>query len=280
MKKTLFILFLIFSISLFAEEEKKDSVAQQTWLPAGIAGLNLSQIALDNWSQGGEDALAFTLYGNFGLDYFDNPWSFTNKLKLAFGRTKLGSQDYRTTDNEIFLEDLLTYNAGWFAEPYISNTFRTVIADGFDYSGETPVHIASFFDPGYLMQAIGMAYKVSPNFTTRLGLGFQETFTNDFRHYTDPENLVDKFKFETGLESVTNANFTLDDNLLFTSELRLFSAFDELDVWDVRFDNTITAQVTKLVNVNLNVLLIYDKSQTFKTQIKEALQIGITYNLF
>ncbi|MCB9250402.1 MAG: DUF3078 domain-containing protein [Ignavibacteriales bacterium] len=71
-----------------------------------MAGLNLSQIALDNWSQGGEDALAFTLYGNFGLDYFDNPWSFTNKLKLAFGRTKLGSQDYRTTDNEIFLEDL------------------------------------------------------------------------------------------------------------------------------------------------------------------------------
>ncbi len=53
-----------------------------------------------------------------------------------------------------------------------------------------------------------------------------------------------------------------------------------LDVWDVRWDNLFVAQVTKLINVNLNVLLVYDADQTLKTQIKEALQIGITYNLF
>jgi len=274
---------IICSISLFAEDAKKDSVAQKTWLPLGVAGINLSQISLDNWTQGGEDALAFSLYGNFGLDYFDKPWSFTNKLKLAFGKTKLGSDDYKTTDNEIFLEDLLTYNAGWFAEPYFANTFRTVIANGYDYSGDSPIQTASFFDPGYLMQSIGMAYKISDNFTTRLGFGFQETFTSKFNGYSDDVETLDeieKFRFETGIESVTSANFKLDDNLFYTGELRLFGAFDAMDIWDVRFDNILTAQVTKLVNVNFNVLLIYDEDQIKRTQMKEALQIGIAYALF
>jgi len=111
-------------------------------------------------------------------------------------------------------------------------------------------------------------------------VGFQETVTNEFRHYTDPDNLEDTFKFETGIESVSNLNLTLDDNLLFTSELRLFGTFNALDVWDVRWDNILTAQVTKLVNVNLNVLLVYDVDQIAKTQLKEALQIGITYAIF
>ncbi len=91
---------------------------------------------------------------------------------------------------------------------------------------------------------------------------------------------VEKFKFDTGVESVTSANFKLDDNLLYTSELRLFGTFNALDVWDVRWDNVITAQISKLVNVNLNVLLIYDEDQVKRTQLKEALQIGLTYALF
>ncbi len=117
MKFNLLILLLISSTLLFSEDAKKDSVVQKTWLPVGVAGLNISQIALENWSQGGEDALAFTLFGNFGLDYFDNPWSFTNKLKLAFGRTKIGSDDFRTTDNEIFLRRPFNIQCGLVCRP-------------------------------------------------------------------------------------------------------------------------------------------------------------------
>lgn len=281
MKQSLAVLLLFFTIaiSIFAQDDPPPP-PQKTWLPTGILGLNLSQIALENWTSGGEDALAFTLYTNMGLNYFSNPWSFTNKLKMAYGRTKLGSDDFRTTDNELFLENLLTYDAGWFANPYFSNTVRTAIVKGFDYSGDVAVPISNFFDPGYINQSIGLAYKVSESFSTRLGMGFQETFSNEHKKFTDPENLIETFKFDTGIESVSNLNLKLDDDLLFSSELRLFSVFDQLDVWDVRWDNLFVAQVTKLINVNLNVLLVYDADQTLKTQIKEALQIGITYNLF
>lgn len=283
MKKIIFFYLLIFSISMFAQDDPPPP-PQNTWLPNGVAGLNLSQLALENWTQGGEDALAFTIYSHLGLDYYSDPWSFTNKLKLSFGRTKLGSDDFRTTENEFFLENLLTYDVGWFANPYFSNTVRTTLTKGYDYSNDDKVQIADLFDPGYINQGLGLAYKASENFSTRLGVGFQETIADKFaaQYSDDPdtEDEIETFKFDTGIESVSNLNLKLDDDLLYTSELRLFGTFDAMDVWDVRWDNILTAQVTKLVNVNLNVLLIYDADQTLRTQLKEALQIGITYNLF
>ncbi|PID59609.1 MAG: hypothetical protein CR986_04910 [Ignavibacteriae bacterium] len=282
MKKLFFLLFFVTFLSITAQEEK--APPQKTWLPVGFAGLNISQLALENWTQGGEDALAFMAYTNFGLDYFSNPWAFTNKLKLAYGQTKLGSKDFRTTDNEIFLENLLTYNAGWFAQPYFSNTVRTVLTKGYTYKDDIETHVSNFFDPGYINQSIGLSYKASESFSTRLGLGFQETIASEFASkYTDDSETtgkLEKFKFDTGIESVSNLNLKLDDDLLYTSELRLFGTFDALDVWDVRWDNIVTAQITKLINVNLNILLIYDVDQTKKTQLKEGLQIGITYTLF
>jgi hypothetical protein len=53
-----------------------------------------------------------------------------------------------------------------------------------------------------------------------------------------------------------------------------------MTVWDVRWDNTITAKINDYFNVNVNVLLIYDVDETLRTQLKEALQLGISYSLF
>ena len=283
--KTLLIVLLFISITLSAaDKDKKKEVPQKTWIPAGVAGLNISQISLSNWTQGGEDALAFVAYGNFGLNYFDKPWGFVNTLKMAVGKTKLGSQDYRTSDNEIFMENLVSYEAGWFAKPFFSNTFRSVILPGYDYpDAAAPIQKSAFFDPGYLMQSFGLVYEASKSFSTRLGFGMQETFASKFApQYSDDKDTpeLEKFKFEAGVESVTKALFKLDDNLAYGTELRLFSAFNALDVWDVRWDNTITAQINKYVNVNLNVLVVHDIDQTRRTQIKEALQIGLTYVIF
>lgn len=282
--RLLIILITFLAVSpIISQNDAPPPPPQKTWLPSGVAGLNLSQIALENWTSGGEDALAFTLYTNMGLNYYSDPWSFTNKLKVAYGRTKLGTNDFRTTDNELFLENLLTYDTGWFANPYFSNTLRTVITKGFEYKDDGNVQISDFFDPGYLQQSIGLHYKSGDVFSTRFGVGVKETFTNKFTSFSDdPETTdeIESFKLEEGIESVTNLKLKMDENLLYTSELSLFGNFNQLDVWDVRWDNILTAQVTKLVNVNLNIMLIYDADQTLRTQLKEALQIGITYNLF
>ncbi len=250
---------------------------------SGIAGANASQISFTNWSQGGENSLTWSVFGDFGLKYVNDSLVVINNLKLSYGKTKAGNETYKTNNNEIYLETVLLYRRGWQINPYFSNTVRTVITKGYDYSKETALPISNFFDPGYVTQSIGFSYNKIKGFSTRLGIAGQEIFTNIYRNYSDkPETTtkIESFKFETGLESVSEGKFNIQENLLFTSKLRLFTRFEHIDVWDVRWDNTITAKISSLFNVNLNVLMIYEKAQTAKTQLKEALQLGITYTLF
>jgi len=186
------------------------------------------------------------------------------------------------THLEFYLESILSYSFGWALDPYFSNTVRTVISKGFNYKKVPAEQTSQFFDPGYITQSIGFLYNKLPNVTTRLGVAFQETITSKFPFYSDDPKTtkLEKFKFDTGVESVTEALYNIEENVHFGSKLRLFSRFNELDVWDVRWDNIITAQISKYFNVNFNVLLIYEKKQSPKTQLKEALQLGITYTLF
>jgi len=274
----IFIILLFLIQSNFAQE---DSVKLYTWTPLAVVGLNLSQVSLSNWTQGGENAVAVSFLGTGGLKYLTESWRFTNELKLAYGRTKLGSQDFRTTDNELYLESVLAYNIGWAVNPYVSNIIRTAVANGYKYEDDTTYSIAGFFDPGYVTQSVGFTYDKLDNFTTRLGFAVQETFTNKYNQYADDPSTaeIEKTKVETGLESVTTAQFNLQDNLLYKSNLRLFTRFESMDVWDVRWDNAFVAKINDYLNVNLAVLLIYQKDQSLKTQVKEALQLGITYTL-
>lgn len=274
------VLFLLISGISFAQE--KDTTLYK-WNPSLMTGLNVSQIAFSNWTQGGENSITWTATGDFGLKYKTETWYFKNQLKAAYGRTKQGGNDFITNDNELFMESVISYHIfGWQVDPYFSNTVRTQLTKGFDYSTTPETQIADFFDPGYITQSLGFTYDKLENIQTRLGIAFQEVITSNYTKYSDdPETLneIEKFKFETGIESVTDANFTLDENLLLKSKLRLFSRFESMDVWDVRWDNTITAKVNSWLNVNFAYLLIYQKDQSPTTQMKQALQLGIVYTI-
>lgn len=272
---------IIFFVSVTILFSNQDSVKSK-WDYKGVTGLSINQVALSNWTQGGDNAIAWTLQGNFGANYTGEKWTFRNDLKLSFGMTKLGSDEFKTNDNEIYNETVLSYLIGFKLNPFFSNSIRTVISKGYDYKKKDRPQIAEFFDPGYIVQSLGYEYMPVKNFSTRLGIAIQEVFTNKFTYYTDdpktPE--VEKFKLETGVESVSEANYLIMENINLNSKLRLFSRYKSLDVWDVRWDNTINAKVNKLISVNFNVLLVYQLDQSVKTQLKEALQISITYSLF
>jgi len=284
MRKITFILLILFAAQIvFAQgesEEKKDTL----WTPKGVAGVNLSQVSFSNWSQGGENSLAYTFFTLFGLDYIGDPWKWKNSLKFAYGRTKFGNQGYRTNDNEIFFESTLIHNVGWAVSPYAGITARTPVSKGFNYEVTPEVQIVDFLDPFNLTEAIGFVYDQIPNFSTRLGVGMKQTWADQFAatYSDDPETLneIEKFRNETGIESVTEYTLDFLENMNFYTYLRLFGRFEDMSVWDVRWDNLITAKVNDYVSVSLNVLVIYDVNETLKTQLKEALQLGISYTLF
>ncbi len=278
-RKILTLLLILSFNSIFSKPP--DSIYYK-WLPSFDTGLNISQISFKNWVKGGENSLTWTLTGNFNLNYKSDTWMLKNQVKAAFGRTKIGSQKFRTNDNELYVESVLSYNVGWKVDPYFSNTLRTQITEGFNYDKEPKQKIADFFDPGYISQSIGFNYDKTKIFKIRLGIALQQTFTNRFRQYSDDKstsNRIEAFKLETGMESVSSSEFTIDTNLKMQSKLRLFTRFEHIDVWDIRWDNNIIAKINSWLNVNFNFLLIYEKNQSLKTQMKQALQVGIVYNV-
>jgi len=283
MRRLFLLLFVIITFNNYAQEIP-DSLLKDGWNMSGVVGLNLSQTAFSNWAQGGTNALAFSVYTNLGAVYLDAPWKWKNRLNAIFGRTKLEDVGYRTTENDIYFESVGSRDIGWAVDPYIAVTFRSALTKGYDYKVDPAVQIVDFFDPGYLTEAIGFTYDKNKIITTRLGIAFQQTFANKFAaFYTDdPEtpNEIEDFKFETGIESVTEVKYEFLPNMTYYSFLRLFTRFDALDVWDVRWDNIVTAKVNDYINVNFNVSVVHEISQTRKTQLRESLQLGFSYAIF
>jgi hypothetical protein len=249
------------------------------WIPSFVVSAGINQIAFTNWVKGGDNSIAWTFLGDFHYDLTGDVWSFKNSIKATYGRAKIGSATYKTTDNDLYIEDVVIYNMGWAVSPFLSNSIRSSVARGYNYQVTPAIETANFFDPGYVTQTIGFTYDKYSNVVTRLGLGFQEIFANTHKEYTDPANKQKDFRFETGIESVTDVNYKLDTNILLQSKIRFFSQFKSLDVWDVRLDNIISAQITKIIAVNFTYLVVYEKAQSPLTQVKEGLRIGITYRL-
>ena len=282
MKKLFVVLFSVLTLSTFAQDVP-DSLLKDGWNMTGVVGLNLSQTAFSNWAQGGTNALAFAVYSNLGGIYYSFPWKWKNRLSVIYGRTSLQDLGYRTTENDIYFESVGSRNIGWPVDPYLAVTFRSSVTKGYDYKVDPAVQIVDFFDPGYLTEAIGFTYDHSKIITSRIGIAFQQTFADKFAliYTDDPETAeLEKFKFETGIESVTELKYEFLPNMNYYSFLRLFTRFDALDVWDVRWDNIITAKVNDYINVNFAVTVLHDIKQTRKTQLREALQLGFSYSIF
>ena len=59
----------------------------------------------------------------------------------------------------------------------------------------------------------------------------------------------------------------------------MFSNVKTLNEIDVNWNTLISAKITKLIAVNFNVKLIYDRDVSVKRQLKQALTVGLTYTL-
>ena len=80
---------LLLSISIVTLAQDTSGVKKDTlWTPRGVVGINLSQVAFDNWSQGGQNSLSFTFFSLLGIDYLGDPWKWRNSLKFSYGGPK------------------------------------------------------------------------------------------------------------------------------------------------------------------------------------------------
>ena len=276
------LLGLAVAVAAWGQGEVAEEEAPTGWEHHLVSGLTLTQISLSNWQQGGEEAVAWTTTLD-GKSAFARPsllWDTT--YKLAFGQTKLGDQQLRKTDDRIDLESVLTLDKGLLVDPYVAGTFKTQFAEGYEYPEDANrVAVSSVFDPAYFTQSAGLGYRPIDEVRTRLGVALRETVTDEFNAYADDPDTpeIETTQTEGGIESVTDIEWQLRDNVRLSSKLEVFTAFADLADLIIRDDTTIAVKVTEWVSVKFNVLVVRDEQVVDKTQVKQTIAVGLNYDL-
>ena len=265
------------SLAQEAEEQKPES----SWQKELVGNLNFTQTAFDNWAQGGEDTLAWQLNVNGKAVKGEEKYKWDNTGKISYGMAKLADLESRKSIDEIKLESVFTYLLGSYVNPYVAASGETQFAAGYEYPDGSKVEVSNLLDPGYFSQSAGVGYEPIKEFKTRLGFALHETITSDHPvPYSDDPDTTDEeetTKIEAGVESVTDFSKKLIGGILLTSKLELFSNLKGLDEIDVKWDNIFSAKISKYIDVNFNVKLLYDDTVSDKRQIKQSLAVGLTY---
>jgi hypothetical protein len=278
MSKLCFIALSLIAVNLYAQEKAPAPPPEYGWKHGLVAGLTLTQVAFTDWAAGGENSLSYTITadGKSVDDLEKTNWITT--YKFAFGQTRLGDQGLRKTDDVIDLSTVLTYKVGEYVNPYAAATMKTQFAKGFEYSSTGARNqVSAFFDPAYLTQSVGAGYQPTKEIKTRIGVALREVITSQFNQYTDDPattNEVEKTTVDGGIESVTNVDWQIAENILFTSQFKM------LDEVVVRNNSQITAKVNKYVTTILSLQLINEKRVSPRTQVKESIALGLSYTLF
>jgi hypothetical protein len=272
-----FIGILLLPFSLSGQEEE---APEYGWKNQVVGSLNLTQAQFDNWSQGGENTLAWQLNfnGSSVLDQERSNWSTTGKV--SYGQAKIGDLEARKSADEFRVESVYLYKLGDYVNPYVSGLLQTQITTGYQYIEDERIPVSNFFDPGYITLSAGVSYEPVPYLKTRLGAATKTTITREYAVALtdDPDtDRIEKTDTEFGALSVTELRKPLSENILLTSKLDLFSNLESLKQVDVRWDTILSAKISRYVDVNLNVELFYDSNISPKRQLKQLLALGLSY---
>jgi hypothetical protein len=212
---------------------------------------------------------------------------------MAFGMVNTTSLGQRKSDDRIDFVSKYGYDLGkkWYLSSLVN--FRSQFAKGYAYpTDSTKVLTSNFTSPAYVLLSIGMDYKPDDNFslflspiTSRWVIVSNDSLAAVGAFGVDSGQHV---KMELGAYASVNWAKTLTPTTTYKTKLDLFSNYrhDPLNV-DIFWTNVFAVKVSKLINMNLSVDLIYDndvptvkadgKAGGATAQIKELLGVGFVY---
>ncbi|MBN2184728.1 MAG: DUF3078 domain-containing protein [Candidatus Krumholzibacteriota bacterium] len=274
-------LILGFLSSCLSAQEESAKEPEYGWQKEMVGGANLTQTSFDNWAQGGENSLAWQFFLNFKFVNDQEKTNWANSGKFGYGSTKTGDEDQRKSIDEIKLESVFTYKLNLHVNPYAAVNGETQFAAGYNYDTEPKTQISAFMDPGYFRESVGLGYKPNDIVATRLGAAMKQTITSDYPvpYADDPDtDGIEKTKNEIGAELVTDVNWKISENSLFTSKLELFSTLEAFNETDLNWDNVFTTKISKYLNVNFNFRIFYDRDISKRRQIYQSVALGLSYS--
>ncbi len=266
------------------------------WYPSLESGLNFSQSAYsDNWAGGDRGSIVWTFITNGTLEnQLSHKMNWNSTLKLAYGQThqqrSVGAQrkweSPKKSTDLVDLESTLRFTLDRWVDPFLTFRFETQFQDGSDNSGRSLA-----FNPLTFKETGGVARKFieeeERSLLGRLGFSLRHNRRRLFLS-SDPNDDATQVATELdgGAQWITDYKAKIfDDRVAWTSRLDLYKpffysgkeAFDSVskeeyeaagigvDVanytlgGEVTWENIFSAQLTKILSVNLYTLWVYDK---------------------
>lgn len=291
MKKTLLIIALFTSIATgFAQvTDAESSLKTKTtdtiegWKKGGTVGLNFAQSSFSDWVGGGQNSIAVNGLLSVFAHYQKGPHRWENYLDLGYGTNKIGdSKTWFKTDDKIDFTSKYGRKAAEYIYWAALLNFKTQMAPGFS-SPEDPTVISNLFAPAYLIGAIGLDYVPNEHFTA-----FVAPFTSKSTFVT-VKSLSDAGAFGVEPGKTFRSEFggylrmfytrNLMKNIGFQTKLDLFSNYlEEPQNIDVSWEVLLSMKVNQYISTTLSTHLLYDHDIIQKTQFKQVLAVGFSYN--
>jgi hypothetical protein len=216
------------------------------WKKFVTIGINANQASFSsNWKGGGVNSVAISGNFNFLAQYNKNVTSYTSNLVLQYGKSKNKDQAARKNLDRIFWE----------------NKVNWLISKKWSFYGSV------VFESQYYRLAIGTG-------TARQTIVLDDSVFKRNSYGIKPGR---KAKNDLAFQITSNFDKQIAKNLWFVNRFNMFIPYNNLRKVDYRMDATLTAQVNKMVRVQINSVVLYDDDQDKKIQFNESLSLGIVY---
>jgi len=289
MKRCIWLILLLFVFICGINAQESDTSAVKHWKFGTVFNASLSQTALSNWAGGGENSLALSGLSNSTANYQKDKISWENSFEFAYGIIKQGDASAEKSDDKIEISSKL----GREIKTHLNLTgdveFRSQFSPGYEKftdpvtNVEKEILVSEFLAPGYVTSTIGLEYKPGEEFFVLVSTLTGKTtivLNNDLSDAgAFGVKAGEKIRNELGSYLKSMVKVPLMENITFQTKLSLFSAYKNPDKVDVSWETLLLLQVNKYITTNFNTHLIYDEDVTTKTQFKEVLSVGVTFEL-
>lgn len=265
------------------------SVATDTtkhyWKVKGNTSVGFSQMALSNWTAGGENSYALNAMLNFNATHSRNRHIWENNLLMEYGMQQTESQGVKKLNDQIIANSKYSYRASgnWYYTA--RGGIQTQFAKGYDYDKKPKKFTSEWFAPAYLLASAGMEYYnksktltviISP--ATAKWTFVNNSYLSSIGSFGVPAG--DKSKLEFGAAIIAQYKKTdILKNVSLETNLSLFSNYkDKPQNIDVNWQVLLFLKVNKFLATSISTQLVYDDNVLGKVQFKEILAVGLSYS--
>ncbi len=264
-----------------------------SWKTKGTITLTLTQVALKNWSAGGQNTVGVAGLLNWRSLYTGRHDRWETTLDVGYGLTKLANLPFRKSDDRFILISTYGRRLPDSAFSYaVQLDARTQLSDGYQYpTDSTETLISSLFAPATMNLGLGGTYAPTDGVSiTLMAATGRAVFVLD-RRLQNGSLGVDSGKatrFQFGASLNATIVTELMENVLLNTKLAVFAPYDAFGSQVVNWNTVLTFRINKYLSASFALDVAYDPrliltrddgSRGPATQLRNVLGIGIALPL-